>query len=411
MKNSLPVNGDVLRWARESQGLSIRDVAEKLSRTEEQIKAWEDNNDDASPPYGTLEKLAYELYKRPLALFFFPEPPEEEPMDKSFRTLPEYELRRIPPKIRYFLRKAKLLQMNLAELFDGRSPSSKPIVRDLKIDLHESLDVPALAARARDYLGISVDAQQNWQDDDKALKSWRSILENHGVFTFKDSFSERNKGESPYSGFCLYSEEFPIIYLNNNMPKTRQIFTLFHELAHLLREVGGIDKRGGDHYIDNLSGDDRITEILCNKFSAEFLIPSTEIDGRLKKISLPPDEETLSFFAGEYHVSREVILRRMLDLHLVAQSFYEEKVAQWKEEHARLREAQREAQKAEEAPSGHYHNTQFAYLSRGYLERVFEQLYRNKISQDQVVDYLGVDRPAKITTVEALEKLLLSQTS
>ncbi|KKL56723.1 hypothetical protein LCGC14_2242570, partial [marine sediment metagenome] len=38
------------------------------------------------------ERLAYEIYKRPLALFFFPEPPEEETPKESFRTLPQEEI-------------------------------------------------------------------------------------------------------------------------------------------------------------------------------------------------------------------------------------------------------------------------------------------------------------------------------
>ena len=40
-------------------------------------------------------------------------------------------------------------------------------------------------------------------------------------------------------GFCLQDDEFPIIYLNNSAAKSRQIFSLFHELAHLLLRTSG----------------------------------------------------------------------------------------------------------------------------------------------------------------------------
>jgi len=83
----IPVNGDVLRWARETAGLSIDDVIEKLHRktiTYETVLAWEAEIE--SPTFAQLERLAYEVYKRPLALFFFPEPPEEATPKQSFRS-------------------------------------------------------------------------------------------------------------------------------------------------------------------------------------------------------------------------------------------------------------------------------------------------------------------------------------
>ncbi len=407
MKDHLPVNGDVLRWARERAGYSVQEIAERLKRTEEQIKAWENADNDSSPPYGTLEKLAYDCYRRPLALFFFPEPPEEDSIDKSFRTLPEHELNQIPPRIRYLIRNASVFQMNLAELFDGRNPASKPIIYNLKIALHDADNVVVFADQARDYLGVSVDEQRAWTSDEDALKAWRVILENHGVFTFKDSFKEKKKDapESPYSGFCLYDEDFPIIYLNNNMPKTRQIFTLFHELAHLLASVARIDKGFGNDYINTLSGDDQRVEILCNRFSAEFLIPAKEINDRLKSLSSSPADEEISFFAQEFCVSREVILRRMRDLSIVAQGFYQKKVAQWERERTKRKERQKKS------PGGHHANTQSTYLSKAYMERVFELHYKNQITRDQVADYLGTaKKPAKSDTIDDLENLLLKKT-
>ena len=97
-----------------------------------------------------------------------------------------------------------------------------------------------MAAQIRDFLGITLDEQFAWRKDDTALKAWRAAFFKVGVTVFKDAF-----GEETYCGFSLYDEEFPIIYVNNSNAKTRQIFTLCHELAHLVFRTSGIDKDGG----------------------------------------------------------------------------------------------------------------------------------------------------------------------
>jgi Zn-dependent peptidase ImmA (M78 family) len=71
------------------------------------------------------------------------------------------------------------------------------------------------------------------------------------VSVFKDAFRVDD-----YSGFCLYDDEFPLIYVNNSTSKTRQIFTLFHELAHLISHTSGIDTLRND-FIDRLPDNER----------------------------------------------------------------------------------------------------------------------------------------------------------
>jgi transcriptional regulator with XRE-family HTH domain len=72
----IAVNHDVLKWARESSNLSLEDVAHRMKKSIDIIQAWEEGHD--TPTYAQLEKLAYDIYKRPLAVFFFPNPPKEE---------------------------------------------------------------------------------------------------------------------------------------------------------------------------------------------------------------------------------------------------------------------------------------------------------------------------------------------
>ncbi|MCA8833720.1 MAG: ImmA/IrrE family metallo-endopeptidase [Proteobacteria bacterium] len=394
MNDQISVNQAVLRWARETSGVSLQDVAKKLNKDIETIEQWE--NGEGSPTYTQLEKLAYEMYKRPLALFFFPEPPEEEDIKKSFRTLPESELQAIPPRVHYLLRLAKVMQINLKELYDERTPAINPIIKATPFD---KSNLAQTAQNIRKQLGISIEEQKSWKNETIALDHWRTALEKHGVFVFKESFKASGRGmpDSPYSGFCLYDKVFPIVYVNNNMPHTRQIFTLFHELAHLLFEVSGIDKRNDGDYIKLLSGTDKQIEILCNKFAAEFLIPTNDINLRLQSVDVYSDS-ALYNLASEYCVSREVILRRAIDIALINKTSYSEKVKEW-------REKANQKKSTSKSDGGNYYRTQKSYLGQTYIEKVFSHYYQKRITRGQVADYLNI----KSKNISRFENLALGE--
>lgn len=375
MSEPIPVNPKILCWARTSLGLSQEEVAQRMNKKAAAVDAWE--RGETSPTYIQLEKLAYNIYKRPIALFFFPEVPEEETIEQEFRTLPEDELPNIPPWMRYLLRKARVLQLNLAELYGGVNPAKRRILHDL--DFSPSVAAANMAEQVRTYLGIELAQQQAWKNTEDALKHWRDVLEECGVFVFKDTFNPPRRistDGSPFSGFCLYDPDFPIIYVNNNNAKSRQIFTLFHELAHLLMHTGGIDTRQ-DNYIARMTGDNRRVEVLCNLFAAEFLVPSHDFEVRLAGVSI--DDRAIEYWARLYCVSRETILRRLLDQGRVRQQDYEQKVQQWSME-----------QTGSGGAGGNYYLTKGAYLGERYIEIVFSHYHQGRISVEQAADYLDV---------------------
>ena len=201
----IPVNPQMVAWARNRAGLTIEEAADKFTH----IAAWEAGT--SFPTYPQLERLADE-FKLPVAAFFFPEPPTLPPIRESFRTLPDTEFDEIPRQVRFLLRKAKALQINLAELTRGRNPAARLITSDLQFP--ENISIPRMAALVREYLGVELAEQYAWPDDDTALKAWRTTLQAVGIFVFKDAF--RVDG---YSGFSLYDDEFPIIYVNNSSTK------------------------------------------------------------------------------------------------------------------------------------------------------------------------------------------------
>lgn len=382
MTQPMPVNPAILQWARETAGLSIEEVVRKLNRKSiaaETVDAWERGK--GFPTYIQLETLAYKIYKRPLALFFFPEPPLEETPQQAFRTLPEQEIQRMSPRLRYLLRQAKSMQLNLDELYEGINPAQKQIVRDLKFA--PDVTISEMVTTVRKYLNVELNVQVQWKSAEEAFHAWRKAFEDCGVFVFKEAFKD-----DAFSGFCFYDDRFPLIYVNNSKPDNRQVFTLFHELPHLLLGTGGVDMPIED-YIEFLQGDNKRIEVLCNSFAGTFLVPDDDFDRQLTNLSI--DDITIKDLADRYSVSREVILRKLYDRNLVTQQFYEQTVEQW-----------RKKTKDRTGQGGDYYRTKGVYLGERYIELVFSRLYQNRISIEQLSDYLGV----KVKSVPGMEALL-----
>lgn len=386
------INPKILKWARERANYSLEDIAAKFKKNLEEIEKWELG--EKAPTYTQLEKLAYNYYKRPIALFFFPEPPEEPDEHQEFRTLPEFEIDNLSSNTLYIIRQAKAMQLSLKEINDGINPSNKKIFRDIVINLQEDLN--RTTQKIRDYLDISLEDQFSWQDDDLTLKSWRNAIEKSGIFIFKTSF----KQQKDISGFCLIDKEFPVIYLNNSMVKTRQIFTIFHELAHILLQTNGITKLNelNETYINSLQGENKKIEIFCNRFAAEFLVPSSNFSkvAREKEI----DDDFILETASKYKVSREVVLRKLLDLKLVSQNEYEIKIHSWQQEYQK-----NSAYISQRKGGGNYYATQATYLGENYLKLVFAKYYQGKYGIDKLSDYLNI----KPKNVENLEQFLLAR--
>lgn len=364
------INPVVMKWAREASGYSILDIAKSFKKSPEVIAAWEEGTQ--APTYSQLERLAYTLYKRPLAIFFLPSPPHEEEINNSFRSLPEVELDALQPDTRYALRLARAMQISLDELLEGKNDGERLIFKELRIN--PGSDPVTVSRAVRNYLGVDISTQQKWKSTDAALKNWREVVEACGIFVFKYPFKQQG-----ISGFCLSDREFPVIYLNNSTTKTRQIFSLFHELAHILFSTSGITKEDRS-YVNNLRGTLRSVESFCNKFASEFLVPSEDFE---KRIDIrQPVEKFSSKMANLYGVSREVILRKLLDRDLVSNDEYSELVSKWNAEAVEA--------KQQKKSGGDYFATQATYLGRKYLSLIFSKYNEGAITIEQLSEYARV---------------------
>lgn len=376
------VSQSVLKWARERAGLSPVEVASRLQKAPETVLAWEAG--EAFPAYGQLETLA-QVYRRPVALFFLPEPPFEEPVEHEFRTLPDADIASLSADTRFALRDAWAYLSSLRELAGGWNPSERLITQDIHASADE--DVVHLAQTVRGYLGVPIETQQRWRDAEHAMAGWRLALEDAGIFVFKRSFRQRE-----VSGFCIHDDQFPLVVVNNTTPFTRQIFTLFHELAHLLIGVSSITKDDSG-FLARLAPADRSVEITCNRFAGEFLVPEASFP--FASFSTTSLDDFLQEQASTYHVSREVILRRLLDRGLVNSDVYASLVSTWSNEPAR----------AGGGEGGSYYATQAAYLSGAFLNLAFSRMREGHLSLQEAAEHLRM----KAKNVVKLEDYLFAR--
>ena len=373
------INPKILQWARETAGYRLDEVAEQA--TFKQVEAWE--RGAAYPTYKQLESLA-SRYKRPLALFFFPEVPDEEAIESSFRSLPTSQVKALPASIKLMLRKGKVFQLNLHALTDGINPAQELITAALKFSGRKN--VKKLAAETRRLLGVDLDQQKKWRTADEALKNWRDALTANGVYVFKDAFDEDD-----YSGFCLYDDKFPIVFVNNSLTATRQIFTLFHELAHLIYRNNHIDATANDKgiaYLKNVAANYQNIERLCNEFAAEFLLPTSDFAKETKRYGTSPDG--VATLAKRYGVSRAVVLRKMLTDKLISRAAYNRQASSLNASYRRI---------TKKGGGGSFYRTRLAYLGKPYVELVLKKYDQQQISLGEAADYIGI-KPSQFDHIE-----------
>ena len=367
------INPAIVKWARERSGYTRQEVAKSLKKDIATVSNWESGA--AAPTYIQLEKLA-DKYKRPIAIFFFPEPPQE-PNFADQSALRSSEIARLHPGIRILLRQAYARQLSLMELNMDVNPAETKIFRDLHAQLDDS--VTDLAQQTRAHLGISVETQASWSSTREALENWREQVEERGIFVFKDAFRD-----GLVDGFCLVHEQFPVIYLNNSQLPVRQIFSLFHELAHLLLGKNGIT-RGINPVGEQI-------EVFCNQFAAEFLVPSSHLETCLNYSVY--NDAAIEELASYYKVSRPVILLKLVNRGIFTSDAYRQKTEQWAKEHQA---------RSKKGTGGDYYNTRAVYLGYRFMELAFSRYHQGQCSIEELTDHLNV----KVKNLPRLEDCLL----
>jgi|WetSurMetagenome_2_1015567.scaffolds.fasta_scaffold74461_2 Zn-dependent peptidase ImmA (M78 family) len=374
------VNKDIISWAIKRSGYSAESLADDMKIDPNDIRMW--ISGEKYPSYPMLEKLAYKYFKIPLILFFYPQPPDIDDPKHRLRRLPEYELARLSPDTLRIMRFSEGYQESLIE-FLSTEMTKKQIFKDIKMTRDNPIEIAKIT---RKYLGIDIKQQFGFVGAESAFKTWRHAIEEAGIFTFKFSFKDRF-----ISGFSLLHEQYPIIVVNNSNSFTRQIFTLMHELCHILSNVNGITDVD-NQYLEYMDEQSRIIEINCNIFASEILVPSDVFVNDIPRIF---DPDIVPHLADKYSVSREVILRKFLEYQIITEEYYSSKTAEWNNDF--LRSAQKK-------PGGNWYLTQLSYLGEGFTRLAFENYRVGRLSLEQLAQHLNINSK----NIEKFESYMVS---
>jgi Zn-dependent peptidase ImmA (M78 family) len=288
---------------------------------------------------------------------------------KKFRRLPDYELEKFSDDTFKKIRIAQGFQDSLPAILEGQKNNRK-IFNELKPN---GISIKKFAQQARTYIGITTSEQFKFQSSSIAFKQWRHVLEEAGIFTFKDTLKDLF-----ISGFSLLDDEYPIIFINNSNSFSRQIFTLIHELGHILFGVNGITEID-ETYFSYLNSSEHKIEILCNQFASEFLVP----DDEFKNDIIRYEEEgidAVSEIAYQYSVSREVILRKLLDKNIVSEALYLKQSQEWNKEYLRAKQ---------KTSGGNYYLTKISYLGEYFTKAAFTKYHRGQLGRTALANHLN----------------------
>jgi len=191
-----------------------------------------------------------------------------------------------------------------------------------------------------------------------------------------------------------------VIVLNSTDTSNGKLFTLFHELCHILFNTGGIFR---DFHTEQLKQHPDEIEIFCNQFASEVLIPAKELLNEpavIKNQSKEWSENSLQSIADKYKVSKEVILRKLLDLGKTTKKFYIHSRNIWK----KLYEKGQEEKKNRNNGGPSYHVINLSHLGKNFVAQILNNYHAGKLSETQVADFLNI----KINKIKEYETKLAS---
>ena len=337
------VNHEILKWARETAGLSREEAVRKLAiRDARGVNAVdrlaELESGAAEPTRPTLVKMAGH-YRRPLLTFYMSAPPRTGERDAGFRTLTSNPPSGTEALMDTLIRDVHVRQsMVKAALEDVDEAQPLKFVRSRQMSDGQASVLKVL----RHLINVPVESFHAQRDAYAAFNLLRTDVEDKGAFVLlKGDLGSYHTAIDfeVYRGFTIVDEIAPFIVINDRDAKPAWSFTLLHECVHLILGQSGLK---GD-WVEN------DVERFCEDIANEFLLPAIdlellEIRGEAQSYSLV--KQRISEFANDRNLSRSMVAYRAYRAGMIDRATFTNLCdlfqRQWLQERASQRERKRD---------------------------------------------------------------------
>lgn len=271
---TIAVNHDILVWTREAAGFSLDEAAAKLtlsssakSSAAEKLAALESG--EKAPTRNQLNDMA-RVYRRPLLTFYMAEPPRKAGRGHDFRQSPDARTRRENAMLDTLLRDVQVRQEMVRELLEDEDEAAPlPFVGSIAMRQGVTHAVGALSA----MLSFNPLAPRKGPPE-TLFKRLREAAEDAGVFVLVlgDLGSHHYSiPASVFRGFAIADPVAPFVVINSKDARAARVFTLVHELVHILLGQTGVS---GTVSTAAPATEDARIERFCNDVAGEFLLPN-----------------------------------------------------------------------------------------------------------------------------------------
>lgn len=297
----VPITPSVLQWAIDESGYTVPEVSEWVEGGSDALLGW--LNGHERPSITDVKLIASRLHRQ-LATFLLPRPPETAKVAVKFRHPQRGHQRPLNPIERRYIRRAGRLQ-DAHGWLSHELNLDRP---DLPVEPLEQNAVTA-ATRLRARLSIPVTRQREWRSASVAFDAWREAVERVGIVVVLYPMTDES-----CRGFSLWNEHAPLIAVNTAWKDEARIFTLFHELGHLLTRTDSACALAGVSVGD---AEDR-AERWCEEFAAAVIIP----DDVLSELPKVADVKGLARASAEFKVSLRAMALRLIGAGKATWSLY-----------------------------------------------------------------------------------------
>lgn len=371
MATRVAIAPDLFRWAVERAGWDQETIDRRAPRLDDWLRG-------SQPTLHQLEAFAHATHT-PLGLMFLPRPPHEEVPIPDLRTRRN---ERLPRPSADLLETIYLCQAR-QEWYRRYAGELGLLEVALVGSVSTTSDPQSLAETVRSALTYEVEDRTSSRTVDDARRALIDGIESLGILVMVSgivgSDTHRVLDPDEFRGFALADPIAPVIFVNGADTKAAQIFTLAHELGHLL--LG--DSALSDASMTDASGAD--AELWCNTFAAELLVPAEELlrvfDGRFD-----PDE--LQRLSRVFRASTLAVLKRLHDIGLIGWEAFR---PAYDGEVERVLELA--AARGDDA-GGNFYNTQPLRLSRRFATALISSALEGSTTYREAYRLLGTRKPA-----------------